>query len=231
MYSFDDLQNVLPLRLRPGEVLWISGLYTAVQAAGGAQPLDVGTLTIGTTSPDNRTLTVVAQGCTPDLVAGQTGASEHPIVALDGPSYNLQHVFARNISTELVHYYWSPQPGWQAENLAQYCSIGQEFRFVDNLVVLNGPSTEAQHAFARNADNELLHYYWSPQPGWQAENLTRRDNIGSRFRFVADLAVVNLVVSGQGYTAQNAFGRNADGELVHYYWSPEPSWQAENLTQ
>jgi hypothetical protein len=31
--------------------------------------------------------------------------------------------------------------------------------------------------------------------------------------------------------SEHVFGRNAMGELIHYYWSPRPSWAAENLAQ
>ena len=31
-------------------------------------------------------------------------------------------------------------------------------------------------------------------------------------------------------STQHVFGRNAVGDLIHYYWSPAPSWAAENLT-
>jgi hypothetical protein len=48
-----------------------------------------------------------------------------------------------------------------------------------------------QHAFARNAAGDLIHYYWSPQPGWAAENLTQYQNIGAAYRIVSEPQVIN----------------------------------------
>lgn len=49
-----------------------------------------------------------------------------------------------------------------------------------------------QHAFARNADGDLIHYYWWAQDGWQAENLTQYQNIGNAHRIASDPVVINL---------------------------------------
>jgi hypothetical protein len=86
-----------------------------------------------------------------------------------------------------------------------------------------------QHVFGQNAAGDLIHYYWSPAPGWQAENLTSYPNIGAAFQLASDPVAINLQ-SGATPT-QHVFGRNAAGHLIHYYWSPAPGWQAENLTQ
>src|SRR5262249_5101271 len=130
-----------------------------------------------------------------------------------------------------IHYYWSPQPGWAAENLTQYQNIGTTFRIANDPVVINLQSGDipTQHAFARNGNGDLIHYYWSPEPGWAAENLTQYQNIGIHQRIASDTAVVNLA-SGHIPT-QHAFARNGNGDLIHYYWSSQPSWAAENLTQ
>jgi hypothetical protein len=102
---------------------------------------------------------------------------------LSGPTPT-QHVFGRNANGDLIHYYWSSQPGWGAENLTQYQKIGAAFRIASDPVVdsfLSGP-TPTQHVFGRNANGDLIHYYWSPQPDWGAENLTLYQKIGAAFR-------------------------------------------------
>jgi hypothetical protein len=158
-------------------------------------------------------------------------AGDPEVVNLQSGNVPTQHVFARNANGELVHYYWSPQPGWAAENLTQYANIGAAFRIAGDpqLVNLQSGDVPSQHAFARNGNGDIIHYYWSPQPGWAAENLTQYPNIGASFRTVTDPEVINL--QSGNVPMQHAFGRNADGELVHYYWSPQPGWVAENLTQ
>jgi Repeat of unknown function (DUF346) len=44
------------------------------------------------------------------------------------------------------------------------------------------PDTITQHAFGRNADGDLIHYWWWAQEGWQAENLTQQASSGSAYR-------------------------------------------------
>jgi hypothetical protein len=143
-----------------------------------------------------------------------------------------QHAFARNADDELIHYYWSPQPGWAAENLTQYNNIGVAYRIASDPEAINlqAGNIPTQHVFAHNADSELIHYYWSPQPGWAAENLTQYQRIGAAYRIVSDPKVISLQ-AGNIPAAQHVFARNANGELIHYYWSPELGWAAENLTQ
>src|SRR6516162_5113992 len=141
-----------------------------------------------------------------------------------------QHVFGRNADGDLIHYYWSPAPSWAAEDLTSRATIGTAFRLASDPVVVNLQSggVPTQHVFGRNADGDLIHYYWSPAPSWAAEDLTSRATIGTAFRLASDPGVSNLQ-SGDVPT-QHVFGRNAGGDLIHYYWSPAPSWAAENLT-
>ena len=134
------------------------------------------------------------------------------------------HVFGRNAAGELIHYYWSPKPGWAVENLTARANIGTAFQFASDPVVAQRLPDEL-HVFGRSAAGELIHYHWSSGPGWAAENLTARANIGNAFQFARD-PVVALRLPDE----LHVFGHNAVGELIHYYWSPEPGWSAQNLT-
>jgi hypothetical protein len=167
----------------------------------------------------------------PNIGAAYQFASDPRVINLQSGNEPTQHVFARNAAGELVHYYWSPQPGWAAENLTRYPNIGAAYQFAGDPLAINLQSGNepTQHVFARNAAGELIHYYWSPQPGWAAENLTRYPNIGAAYQFVGDPLAINLQ-SGNEPT-QHVFARNAAGEVIHYYWSPQPGWAAENLTR
>jgi hypothetical protein len=142
-----------------------------------------------------------------------------------------QHVFGRNATGDLIHYYWLPGPSWAAENLTGRRNMGAAYRLAGDPAVVNLKSgnTPTQHVFARSETGDLIHYYWSPGPSWAAENLTQRANIGPAYRFVGQPVVVNLK-SGNTPT-QHVFARSENGDLIHYYWSPGPSWAAENLTQ
>jgi hypothetical protein len=106
-----------------------------------------------------------------------------------------QHVYGRNAAGELIHYYWSPQPSWAAENLTQRPTIGAAYRIASDPAVVNLQEGDlpTQHVFGRNAAGELIHYYWSPQPSWAAENLTRYQTIGAAYQIASEPAVVDLV--------------------------------------
>ena len=141
-----------------------------------------------------------------------------------------QHVFGRNSEGDLVHYYWSPQASWAAENLTARSGIGEASRLVGDPIAVNLDldNTPTQHVFGRASEGDLVHYYWSPQASWAAENLTARSGIGEAFRLVGKIAAANHRVDGEH--TQHVFGLNVEGDLVHYYWSPQASWAAENLT-
>ncbi|MEW6736075.1 MAG: hypothetical protein AB1489_32580, partial [Acidobacteriota bacterium] len=147
-------------------------------------------------------------------------------VVVNGPNGG-QHVFGKNSNGDLIHFYWSQQNGWAAENLTTgYANIGTSYRISGNPVVINGPN-DGQHVFGRNINGDLIHYYWSRQAGWAAENLTTGyANIGTNFRISQD----PVVVLGPG-AAHHVFSRNSNGDLIQYYWFPQPGWAAENLTQ
>jgi hypothetical protein len=167
----------------------------------------------------------------PNIGAGYRIVSSPVVINLHSGDTPTQHVFGRNSVGDLIHYWWSAQQGWLAENLTTgYASIGQDFRIQSSPVITNlhVGDTPTQHVFAHNAAGDLIHYHWSAAQGWRAENLTGRSNIGVRYRIASGLAVLHFR-SGDAPT-QHALARNTNGELIHYWWSAQQSWQAENLT-
>jgi hypothetical protein len=156
---------------------------------------------------------------------------------LNAPNSYVEHAFARNSANQLIHYwYLADVQGWGAENLTTKYPNCPECRIFGNLAVVNGGDNTTQHAFGTNANNELIQYWWDPWSSWHDENLTARANIGPAFKIVSDVVAINDPWVGNPNFAtsqigQNVFGRNANGELIHYYWYPQPSWRAENLTQ
>lgn len=166
-----------------------------------------------------------------NIGAGYRIAGDPVVINLWSGDAPTQHAFARNVVGALIHYWWSAQAGWEAEDLTQYANIGNGFRIAGNPVVINlrVGDTPTQHAFGRNGSNELIHYWWNAQEGWQAESLIRYANIGNAFRIASGPVVVNFA-SGDAPT-QHAFARNGDSELIHYWWRALEGWRAENLTR
>lgn len=78
----------------------------------------------------------------------------------------------------------------------------------------------------RNADGDLVAYWWVPSLGpgnWQIANLSNsitgaESTTGPTIGFTSPSGVVNI------------FGAAADGELIRYWWQPGDQWQWENVS-
>jgi hypothetical protein len=76
----------------------------------------------------------------PVVAAGQGGNLSVFLIGNDGALYRYDQigargtldVFGRNAVGELIHYYWSRQPGWAVENLTQYANIGAAFQIASD---------------------------------------------------------------------------------------------------
>ncbi|VAX40194.1 hypothetical protein MNBD_PLANCTO03-1007, partial [hydrothermal vent metagenome] len=102
----------------------------------------------------------------------------------------------------------------------------------------NGPTLDAgsvatyvtpwggTNILGRNADGDLIAYWWAPSLGpgqWQITNLTdfitgAESTSGPTIGFSSPSGVVNI------------FGSAADGELIRYWWQPNEAWQWENVS-
>jgi hypothetical protein len=142
-----------------------------------------------------------------------------------------KHIYARNASGDLIHYYWDPTNSWRAENLTTLAGIGSAYAISRDPVAVNFYQTGnsiSQHVFATSSKRTLIHYYWDPTIGWRADNLTMRPGIGAVFSIVG-----KPVVDSNGFgkpSTMDVFARNVNGALTHYYWTSTDSWHAENLT-
>jgi hypothetical protein len=152
-----------------------------------------------------------------------------------------QYAFARNSRNDLIYYVRYPSPGsdsgtwwpgsaavWNAGNLTQ--KFGVAFQITGDLHAVADSNSWGIHVFGRNANNELIHYYWNhdtQDTDWHAENLTIAwPHVGLFFNIIDGLTVTN----GPDGNSLHAFGRNADHELVHYYRLGQAAWRADILT-
>ena len=142
-----------------------------------------------------------------------------------------EHVFARNTNGDLIQYWWNPNQSWAAENLTQGGNIGTAYRIASDPAGDQFPEGDVptQHVFARNTNGDLIEYWWNPNQSWAAETLTQRGNIGAAYRIASNPAVGNFP-SG-GVPTEHVFARNTNGDLIQYWWNPNQSWAAEDLTQ
>jgi hypothetical protein len=141
-------------------------------------------------------------------------------------------VFARSTTGSLIHYWWTPRTNWQNEDLT--AQLGGPALEGDPVPVL-GYQNRSQFGslrhdvFGRNAANQLIHYWWTVQTGWRAENLTTMTGGPA----IHDNTIDVLVSRQNGYLRHDVFARNNAQQLIHYWWSAAPpsGWHAENLTQ
>jgi hypothetical protein len=145
----------------------------------------------------------------------------------------LQFVFARNANNELIYYQTYPLAAlpvvkaWFAGNATRELGLDQHvFQIAGDLHALADTNDAGVHLVWRNANNELIHYYFNPSGFRYAENVTVGwPHVGSTFNIVDGLTAV----LGPDGNSQHVFGKNANGELIHYYLQGG-RWTAEDLT-
>lgn len=141
-----------------------------------------------------------------------------------------RHVFARDGGGNLIFYRenWLDPDVWEHENLSARFPAGHEIVGRPRPVATWHPTPRAD-VFARNSAGELIHYWWTEQDDWLAENLTVEEVVdGPLFTSTP----VPVAVYNHPYLDHHVFGLNDVGELIYYWWSAEPpgNWHARNLT-
>ncbi len=119
------------------------------------------------------------------------------------------HHFALNPQGDLVHHQRSSEGSWTSENLNALSNIGAGFRIGSNPVPIGGPNNTLDVFGTRG--EFLIHYYWSPERGWRA------DNLGNRGR----ISYEPVVLSGGG-EEQHVLSTNESGDLIHFSKLPLP---------
>jgi hypothetical protein len=100
------------------------------------------------------------------------------------------------------------------------------FQIAGDLHALADANDAGVRLFWRNANNELIHSYFNPVGFSYVENVTAGwPHVGSTFNIVDGLTAV----LGPDGNSQHVFGKNANGELIHYYLQGG-RWTAEDLT-
>jgi hypothetical protein len=145
----------------------------------------------------------------------------------------LQYVFARNANNELIYYQrFTNNLAWRAGNATRGLDHNV-FGIAGDLHAVADANSWGVHVYWRNARNELIHYWMSlgkpydDFPPSYADNVTAGwPHVGSTFNIVDGLTTV----IGPDGDSHHVFGKNANGELVHYYRNASGVWRAEDLT-
>ncbi|MGE5834427.1 MAG: hypothetical protein ACM4AI_08125 [Acidobacteriota bacterium] len=140
----------------------------------------------------------------------------------NGP-YNVEHLGGRGTSDDCLVFWWSPQHNWQAVNLTQ--KTGQKLTGgLTSWQTRNGPYN-VEHVAGRNSARELIVWWWSPQHDWQAVNVTQKTG-----QHISDDVTSWQTMNGP-YNVEHLAGRNTNGDLIVFWWSPQHDWQAVNVSQ
>ncbi len=120
-----------------------------------------------------------AENLTDRTGAGSDGEIDGVPMVINGPirgngGVRSMHVFGRNQTHDLVHYWWINYAGWQFENLTAKFGNGETIDgdphgFIGTVVGNSG--VQDIHLYARRG-TDLIHYWWLNYQGWQAENLS-----------------------------------------------------------
>lgn len=135
-----------------------------------------------------------------------------------------KHIVARGQNDELLEW-WSSQRGWEEVVNVSAAVGGQLIRSDPRGYPFGG----TQHIVARGANDELLEWYWTRQDGWGVLDvsaavdgqLIRGAPYGYTWLFSPDR---NHVIRSQHIVAQGL-----NGELLEWYWLPEPSWRKQRV--
>jgi hypothetical protein len=129
-----------------------------------------------------------------------------------GRSFERADVFGRDGTGQLIHYWWTEfTGGWAPENLTAKTggvSLATDPVAVQTYETVGRPRHDV---YGRDANGNLLHYWWTMQQGWRFENLTTLTG-GPGLT-----GTVDVVTAGLGSTMrQDVFGRTSAGDVVHY---------------
>jgi hypothetical protein len=143
-----------------------------------------------------------------------------------GDNNTTQHAFDTNANNELIQYWWHPSYGWNGENLTSRANIGRGFIITGNLAAINdrwvgnpnfATGQVGQNVFGRNANGELISAVpmacisHAIQAFWQAGKISRGLDHSNKAVTKVDIDVADCSL----------------GEVIHYYWYPQPGWAAE----
>lgn len=142
-----------------------------------------------------------------------------PVVMCTQCPGGAQHVYARAMNSDLIHYAYSVSGGWTAEDVTSRLASTVGFQLGGDPVALY--NIPAQHLFANNGAGHLIHYS-QPQGHWTAEDLTV-------------LASSTFRLQGQPLGLYGVDGlihvwvRSDVGDLIHYRQTTA-GWAAQDLT-
>ncbi len=140
----------------------------------------------------------------------------------NGP-FNVEHLAGRNPNGHLIVYWWSPQHDWQAVNVTQKTgqpTVGD----ATSWQTPNGPFN-VEHLAARNANGDVIVYWWSPQHDWQAVNVSQKTG-----QKVTGQLTSWQTMNGP-FNVEHLAGRNPNGDLIVFWWSPQHDWKSVNVSQ
>ncbi|HSM37609.1 MAG TPA: hypothetical protein VK837_14500 [Longimicrobiales bacterium] len=169
------------------------------------------------------------RGWAADNLSKESGAD--PSCRLEGPicgvrdGSGMAHVLGRNAEGELVHFREEPDGRWRAVRPG---AARAEIR----RLLLNGPPVArlsedgSVEVFARGVGDHLLRFRLPAAGRWTGQDLTEDAGGGSPSLTIAS----RPCLAGSAAGRRHVLGRNADGDVVHFFGAADGTWGAENLT-
>ena len=122
-------------------------------------------------------------------------------------------------SGDLIHFYWTQDTGWNLQNLGDLSGAAA----VEGAPAVVVRDDGVVHVFAKEYSwGHLAQFFWIPGTGWAFQDISLAT--GFALRLAPDLAA-----AGDSRRI-DVLGRGPFGALIHYYWTPEQSWLAENAS-
>jgi M6 family metalloprotease-like protein len=132
---------------------------------------------------------------------------------------DVEHLAGRGTNGDLIVFWWSPRTRtWRAVNAS--AEAGQ--RVAGPVVAWTVGDVE--HLAGPTTGGDLIVFWWSPRTRkWQAVDASAESGA------LVDGPVGAWMTKSGDYTVEHLAGRNANGELMVFWWSPRAGrWQAVN---
>ena len=134
----------------------------------------------------------------------------------------VEHLAGRDPNGNLLVFYWMPGSDWQVVDVSQ--KTGKQVSGpVTSWVTPNG-NMLVEHLAGRDPNGNLLVFYWMPGSDWQVVDVSQKTG-----KQVSG-PVTSWVTPNGNMLVEHLAGRDPNGNLLVFYWSPEHDWQVKNAT-
>lgn len=161
-----------------------------------------------------------------------TAAAKVPSAALGSSltgffnsSSNQQEAFYIGADQNIYEVYWTLNIGWQGGNVTAAANVAPPV-IGSPLSSFFNPSGTQQQVFYIGPDQHVHQVYWTPNLGWQSQDVS----VAANDPTVADTSSITSFFNASGTNQQQVFFIGNDQVVYQDYWTPGVGWTAEGVS-